>query len=89
MIKIPLLVLLNKKKKFSNESLHIIGQQLDRIEEKIIDKTASVEKSVSEKHVSVKTEEPLINLPSHDKNFKFKTSQSKTLEIVEKMFSDL
>ena len=31
----------------------------------------------------------MINLPSHDKNFKFKTSQSKTLEIVEKMLSDL
>ena len=31
----------------------------------------------------------MINLPSHDKNFKFKTSQSKTLEIVEKIISDL
>ena len=69
--------------------MHVIGQQLDRIEEKIINKIAFVEKSISEKHVSVKTKEPLISLPSHDKNFKFKTSQSKTLEIVEKMFSDL
>ena len=31
----------------------------------------------------------MISLPSHDKNFKFKTSQSKTLEIVEKILSDL
>ena len=31
----------------------------------------------------------MINLPSHDKNFKFNTSKSKTLEIVEKMLSDL
>ena len=31
----------------------------------------------------------MISLPSHDKNFEFKTSQSKTLEIVEKMLSDL
>ena len=32
---------------FTNESLHVIGQQLDRIEEKIIEKTVSVEKLVS------------------------------------------
>ena len=83
------IVSLIEQNNFSNESLHVIGQQLDCIEEKIIDKIASVEKSVSEKHVFVKTEEPLINLPSHDKNFKFKTSQSKTLEIVEKMLFDL
>ena len=31
----------------------------------------------------------MISLPSHDKIFEFKTSQSKTLEIVEKMLSDL
>ena len=31
----------------------------------------------------------MINLPSQDKKFKFKTSQSKTLEIVEKMLTDL
>ena len=29
---------------FTNESLHIIGQQLDRIEEKIVEKTVSLEK---------------------------------------------
>ena len=40
------------------QSLHIIGQQLDHIEEKI------VEKPISEKSVSVKTEKPLIDLPS-------------------------
>ena len=41
---------------FTNESLHIIGQQLDRIEEKIVEKTP----------VS-KTEKLLIDLPSHNK----------------------
>ena len=45
---------------FTNESLHIIGQQLDRIEEKI----DLVEKPTSEKSVFVKTEKPLIDLPS-------------------------
>ena len=35
---------------FTNESLHVIGQQLDCIEEKIVEKT------VSEKFVYVKTE---------------------------------
>ena len=49
---------------FTNESLHVIGQQLDRIEEKIVEKTIFVEKPVSEKSVFVKTEKPLIHLPS-------------------------
>ena len=53
---------------FTNESLHIIGQQLDRIEEKIIGKTVSIEKSV-------KTEKPLIDLPSQREKVMFKTSQ--------------
>ena len=77
------------KRKFTNESLHVIGQQLDRIEEKIIEKTVSVEKPVFEKSVSVKTEKPLIHLPSQREKVMFKTSQSKTLEIVEKILSDL
>ena len=38
---------------FTNESLHVIGQQLDRIEEKIVEKT-----------VFVKFEKPLIDLSS-------------------------
>ena len=45
---------------FTNESLHIIGQQLDRIEEKI----DLVEKPASEISVFVKIEKPLIDLPS-------------------------
>ena len=69
---------------FTNESLHVIGQHLDRIEEKIVEKTISIEKLVSEKSIFVKTEKPLIDLPSQRENFMFKTSQSKTLEIVEK-----
>ena len=46
---------------FTNESLHVIGQQLDRIEEKIVERTVYFEKPASEKSVFVKTEKPLIN----------------------------
>ena len=73
---------------FTNESLHVIGQQLDLIEEKIVEKNVSVEKPVSKKSVSVKTEKPLIDLPSQREKVKFKTTQAKTLDIVEKMISD-
>ena len=50
------IVSLIEQNNFTNQSLHIIGQQLDRIEEKIVEKTP----------VS-KTEIPLIDLPSQDK----------------------
>ena len=69
--------------------MHVIGQQLNRIEEKIVEKTVSVEKPISEKSISIKTEKPLIDLPSQREKVMFKTSQSKTLEVVEKMLSDL
>ncbi|KAL4611228.1 hypothetical protein ACB092_08G107800 [Castanea dentata] len=62
---------------FANESLHIIGQQLDGIEEKIVEKTA----------VS-KPKKPLIDLPSQ-RNTDFKTSQRSTVEKIEKMLADL
>ena len=88
MIKPLSLVLLNKNN-FTNESLHVIGQQLNRIEEKIVEKTVSVEQPVSRKSISVKTEKPLIDLPSQREKVMFKTSQSKTLEVVEKMLSGL
>ncbi|KAL4614875.1 hypothetical protein ACB092_07G084200 [Castanea dentata] len=64
---------------FANESLHIIGQQLDRIEEKLVEKTA----------VS-KPEKPLIDLPINSQgstvekiekmlsNLKVKTEQTST-----------
>ena len=39
---------------FTNESLHVIGQQLDRIEEKIVERTISIEKPVSEKSVKLR-----------------------------------
>ena len=67
---------------FTNESLHILGQQLDRIEEKIVD---SIEKPAFEKSVFVKAEKPLIDLPSQREKVMFKTSQSKMLEFVDKM----
>ena len=56
---------------FTNESLHIIGQQLDRIEEKIIERTAS---NASEKYVFLKPEKPLVDLPSQREKIMFKTS---------------
>ena len=65
--------------------MHIIGQQLDRIEEKI----DLVEKLTSEKSVFVKTEKPLIDLPSQREKVMFKIPQSKMLEVVDKMLSDL
>ena len=78
------IVSLIEQNNFINESLHIIGQQLDRIEEKIVEKTVSLEK-----FVSVKTVKPLIDLPNQREKVMFKTSQSKTFEIVEKMLSNL
>ncbi|KAL0010993.1 hypothetical protein SO802_006101 [Lithocarpus litseifolius] len=74
---------------FTNESLHVIGQQLDRIEEKIADKTVLPKSEVVEKSAVSKPEKPLIDLPSQKGKLNFKTSQAKTLEIVEKMLSDL
>ena len=58
---------------FTNQSLHIIGQQLDRIKEKIVEKPVT-EKPVSEKSVSIKTEKPLIDLSSQREKVMFKTS---------------
>ena len=74
---------------FTNESLHVISQQLDCIEEKIVERTVSIEKPTSEKSVFVKTEKPLIDLPSQREKVMFRTSQSKMLEVVDKMLSDL
>ena len=61
-----------------------IGKQLDRIEEKIVERTVSIEKPAF-----VKTKKPLIDLPSQREKVMFKTAQSKMLEVVDKMFSDL
>ena len=59
---------------------------LDRIEEKNVD---SIEKPASEKSVFVKTEKPLIDLPSQREKVMFRNSQSKMLEVVAKMLSEL
>ena len=67
-----------EQKNFTNESLNVIGQQLDRIEEKIVEKIAAS-----------KLKKPLIDLPNQREKLNFKTSQAKTLEIVEKMLSNL
>ena len=58
--------------------MHVIGQQLDIIEE-----------NIDEKAATSKPEKPLIDLPNQREKVIFKTSQAKTLEIVEKMLSDL
>ena len=57
-----LIISLIEQNNFTNESLHIIGQQLDRIEEKI-DEKPLVSKIIEKTHVS-KLEKPLIDLPS-------------------------
>ena len=59
------------------------------IEENIVENTISVKKSASEKSVFEEIEKPLINLPSQTEKVMFKTSQSKMLEVVDKMLSDL
>ena len=56
---------------FTNESLHVISQQLDRIEEKIVERTVSIEKPAFEKYVFVKIETPLIDLPSQREKVMF------------------
>ena len=58
--------------------MHVIGQQLDHIEEKIDEKIATS-----------KPKKPLIDLSSQREKVILKTTQAKTLEIVEKMLSDL
>ena len=74
---IPIMSIIEQNN-FKNESLHIIGQQLDHIEENIVEKT-----------LVSKIERPSFHLPSQDGRLKFKNSQAKTLDIVEKMLSDL
>jgi hypothetical protein len=60
---------------FVNQSLHTIGQQLDRIEEKF--------SSTSSK------EDPLISLPDNRKSLGLKPKSEKTMEKIEAMLSDL
>ena len=58
-----LIISLIEQNNFTNESLHIIGQQLDRTKEKIDEKTP----------IS-KLEKPLIDLSSQREKVNFKTS---------------
>ena len=67
---------------FPNKSLHVMGQQPDHIEN-----TISIKKSASEKSVLI--EKPLLDLSSQNEKVLLKTSQSKMLEVVDKMLSDL
>ena len=71
---------------FSNESLHVIGQQLDRIEEKIVERSVSIEKPASKKSVFVKTEKPLIDLPSKERKLCSKLLSLKCLKLLTKCF---
>ena len=52
---IPIMSIIEQNN-FKNESLYVIGQQLDHIEEKIVERTVSIEKPTFEKSVLVKTE---------------------------------
>ncbi|KAL4602868.1 hypothetical protein ACB092_10G084100 [Castanea dentata] len=60
---------------FTNESLHIIGQQLDRIEEKLL------KNLLQRKNIDFKT--------SQSKTFELVNSQGSTVEKIEKMLADL
>ena len=59
----------------TNESLHVIGQQPEHIEN-----TVSIKKSASEKSVLI--EPPLLDLSSQKEKVLLKTSQSKMLQVV-------
>jgi hypothetical protein len=61
---------------FVNQSLHTIGQQLDRIEEKI-------------SPISTKIEKPLISLPEKRKSLGLKSKFQKNIEKIEQMLSEL
>ena len=67
----------------------LLVNRLTVLKKKIVERTVSIEKPASEKYVLVKTKKPLINLPSQIEKVMFKTSQSKMLEVVDKMLSDL
>ena len=67
----------------------LLVNSLTVLKKKIVERTVSIEKPASEKSVLVKTEKPLIDLPSQREKVMFRTSQSKMLEVVDKMFSDL
>jgi hypothetical protein len=62
---------------FVNQSLHTIGHQLDRIEEKIISPASS------------KVEKPLIFLLEKRKSLGLKTNSQKNIEKIEKMLFEL
>ena len=59
-----LIISLIEQNNFTNESLHVIGQQLDHIEKKNFDERTNVSKP----------EKPLIDLPNQREKVKFKTS---------------
>ena len=64
----------------------LLVSNLTVLKKKIVD---LIEKPATEKSVFVKIEKPLIDLPSQREKVMFKTSQSKMLEIVDKMLFDL
>ena len=72
----------NFEKSASNKSLHVMGQQPGHIEN-----TISIKKSDSEKSVLI--EKLLLDLSSQKEKVLLKTSQSKMLEVVDKMLFDL
>ena len=67
----------------------LLVNSLTVLKKKIVERTVSIEKPASEKSVLVKTEKPLIDLPSQREKVMFKNSQSKMLDVVDKMLNDL
>ena len=55
----------------------------------LVNNLTVLKKKIVETTTVSKSEKPLIDLPSQREKMNFKTSQAKTLDIVEKMFSDL
>jgi hypothetical protein len=72
---------------FSNQSLHIIGQQLDRIEEKI--ESSKIIKKPIPLAVKKDIEKPLISLPEERRGISLKTNSQKNLEKIEEMLQEL
>jgi predicted metal-dependent hydrolase len=73
---------------FANQSLHIIGQRLDRIEEKIDSPVKIIEKPIP---LAVKkdVEKPLISLPEERKGINLKTNSQKNLKKIEEMLLEI
>jgi pectin methylesterase-like acyl-CoA thioesterase len=74
---------------FANQSLHIIGQQLDRIEEKIDSSYDKIIEKPIPLAVKKDVEKPLISLPEERRGISLKTSSQKNLKKIEEMLLEI